>query len=54
MGGTPEKTFFPAFAVKGKAGKQLSQMVVKRANVFGNRHFIVVEDHQHIRANIAA
>lgn len=28
-------------------------MVVKRANIFGNRHFIVVEDHQHIRTNIA-
>ena len=28
-------------------------MVVERANIFGNRHFIVVENHQHIRTDIA-
>ena len=28
-------------------------MVVERADIFGNRHFIVVENHQHIRTDIA-
>ncbi len=45
MGGTPEKLFFRLRAVKSKAyRKAAAQMVVERANIFGNRHFIVVEN----------
>ena len=49
------ENFFPAFAQRRVklTGKQLCQMVIERADIFGNRHFIVVEDHQHIRTDIA-
>ena len=28
-------------------------MVVQRADVFGNRHFVVVQNHQHVRLDVA-
>ncbi|CAH0184192.1 hypothetical protein SRABI106_01168 [Rahnella aquatilis] len=35
------------------AGEQLCQMIIQRADVFGNRHLIVVEDNQHVRFDVA-
>ncbi|MNM38346.1 hypothetical protein D3C81_490960 [compost metagenome] len=45
---------FAAFAQGGIefAGKQLRQMIVQRAHVFGNRHFVIVQHHQHIRVDV--
>ncbi len=48
MGGTPEKTFSRLRAVKSKAyRKAAAPDGCERADIFGNRHFVVVEDHQH-------
>ena len=46
--------FFTAFTQRGVelSGEQLRQMVVQRADVLGNRHFVVVQHHQHIRLDI--
>ncbi len=47
--------FLAAFAQRGVklAGEQLCQMVIQRADVLGNRHFVIVQDNQHVRLDIA-
>ena len=48
--------FFTALAQRGVelAGKQLCQMVIEGADVFGDGHLVVIEDHQHVGFDIPA
>ncbi|MNC56758.1 hypothetical protein D3C75_1063770 [compost metagenome] len=43
-----------AFAQRGVelARQQLRQMIIQRPDVFGDRHFVVVQHYQHIRGDI--
>ena len=48
--------FLSAFTQCGVelAGKQLCQVVIEGTDVFGDRHLVVIEDHQHVGFDIPA
>ncbi len=53
--GYAREDFFAAFAQAGVelTGEQVRQVVVQRPDVFGNRHLVVIEHHQHVWFDIA-